>query len=169
MNAIIGFIICGNFSNTKWSIKQCLVPQSRLKLCAQLSHHRPVFTRCAFWLLSQITATTAASAFICFKVVFQKNNLIIWTYDVHLFHQHECLFVTVCICVWVLPCVFILSVRETVAGRLRGGGGHFNGLLKEINGLQMAQSIYSNETQSSNEHWAKSYGWGRCALKHLRS
>lgn len=29
-----------------------------------------------------------------------------------------------------------------------GGEASFNGLLKEINGLQMAQSIYSNETPS---------------------
>lgn len=28
------------------------------------------------------------------------------------------------------------------------GKAHFNGLLKEINGLQMAQSIYSDETPS---------------------
>lgn len=44
--------------------------------------------------------------------------------------------------------VYILSVRETVVGGLRGGEAYFNGLLKEINGLQMAQSIYSNETWS---------------------
>lgn len=44
--------------------------------------------------------------------------------------------------------VYILSVRETVVGGQRGGEAYFNGLLKEINGLQMAQSIYSNETRS---------------------
>lgn len=35
-----------------------------------------------------------------------------------------------------------------MVGGLRGGEAYFNGLLKEINGLQMAQSIYSNETRS---------------------
>lgn len=35
-----------------------------------------------------------------------------------------------------------------MVGGLRGGEAYFNGLLKEINGLQMAQSIYSNETWS---------------------
>lgn len=44
--------------------------------------------------------------------------------------------------------VYILPVRETVVGGPRGGEASFNGLLKEINGLQMAQSIYSNETPS---------------------
>lgn len=43
---------------------------------------------------------------------------------------------------------YILPVRETVVGGPRGGEAYFNGLLKEINGLQMAQSIYSNETPS---------------------
>lgn len=38
--------------------------------------------------------------------------------------------------------------RETVVGGARGGEARFNALLKEINGLQMAQSIYSNETPS---------------------
>ncbi len=35
-----------------------------------------------------------------------------------------------------------------MVGGLKGGEASFNGLLKEINGLQMAQSIYSNETHS---------------------
>lgn len=52
------------------------------------------------------------------------------------------------LCVCPTFCVCIFSVRETVVGGLRGGEAYFNGLLKEINGLQMVQSIYSNETQS---------------------
>lgn len=51
-------------------------------------------------------------------------------------------------CVSCFMCVYILSVRDTVVGGLRGGEAYFNSLLKEINGLQMAQSIYSNETRS---------------------
>lgn len=35
-----------------------------------------------------------------------------------------------------------------MVGGLRGGEAYVNGLLNEINGLQMAQSIYSNETPS---------------------
>lgn len=35
-----------------------------------------------------------------------------------------------------------------MVGGLRGGEVYFNGLLKEINDLQMVQSIYSNETWS---------------------
>lgn len=55
-------------------------------------------------------------------------------------------------------------------GGRRGGEAYFNGLLKEINGLQMAQSIYSNETPSvavSIEQRAGAlWRWG---LNHLRS
>lgn len=67
--------------------------------------------------------------------------------------------------------VYILPVRETVVGGLRGGEAYFNSPLKEINGLQMAQSIYSNETQSLamsiEQHRAGGGGGGR--LKHLGS
>lgn len=55
-------------------------------------------------------------------------------------------------------------------GGPRGGEAYFNGLLKEINGLQMAQSIYSNEAPSvavSIEQRAGAlWRWG---LNHLRS
>lgn len=55
-------------------------------------------------------------------------------------------------------------------GGPRGGEADFNALLKEINGLQMAQSIYSNETPSvavSVEQRAGAlWRWG---LNHLRS
>lgn len=55
-------------------------------------------------------------------------------------------------------------------GGQRGGEAYFNRLLKEINGLQMAQSIYSNETPSvavSIEQRARALQrWG---LNHLRS
>lgn len=74
------------------------------------------------------------------------------------------------VCVCRVLCVRILSVRETVVGGLRGGEAYFNGLLKEINGLQMAQSIYSNETQSlalSIEQRPGGGGWW--GLQHLRS
>lgn len=50
-----------------------------------------------------------------------------------------------------------------MVGGQRGGEAYFNGLLKEINGLQMAQSIYSNETRSqamSIEHRAGIAGGG---------
>lgn len=50
-----------------------------------------------------------------------------------------------------------------MVGGPRGGEAYFNGLLKEINGLQMAQSIYSNETPSvamSIEHKAGVGGGG---------
>lgn len=58
------------------------------------------------------------------------------------------LFVAASVSVSSFMRVYILSVRETVVGGQRGGEAYFNGLLKEINGLQMAQSIYSNETRS---------------------
>ena len=51
-----------------------------------------------------------------------------------------------CVCVCALTrCVFILSVRNSGGCVEKWEGVYFNGLLKEINGLQMAQSIYSNE------------------------
>lgn len=53
----------------------------------------------------------------------------------------------------MLMFLHILSIRKTVVGGLRGGEAYFNALLKEINSLQMAQSIYSNETRTPcNEH-----------------
>lgn len=74
-----------------------------------------------------------------------------------------------CVCVSYFIFVYILSVTETVVGGLRGGEAYFNGLLKEINGLQMAQSIYSNETWSlamSIEHSAAGGGGGRNTTGH---
>lgn len=47
-----------------------------------------------------------------------------------------------------------------MVGGLRGGESYFNGLLKEINGLQMAQSIYSNETWSPAMSIEQGEGWG---------
>lgn len=41
-----------------------------------------------------------------------------------------------------------VHVKLTVVGGLKGGEAYFTGLLKEINSLQMAPSIYSNDTHS---------------------
>lgn len=66
--------------------------------------------------------------------------------------------------------MYILFDRETVVGGLRGGEAYFNGLLKEINGLQMAQSIYSNETpRLAMSIERRAGGQQRWGLKHLRS
>lgn len=60
--------------------------------------------------------------------------------------------------------------QGTVVGGRRGGEAYFNRFLKEINGLQMAQSIYSNETASVAVSIEQRAGalrrWG---LNHLRS
>lgn len=62
---------------------------------------------------------------------------------------HVCLFVCVFVgaCVCKLSCCTCVNVRrDTGVGGKEGGVACSNGSLKEINGLQMAQSIYSNET-----------------------
>lgn len=56
--------------------------------------------------------------------------------------------VPVSVYLWVRMCVqaFVRVRGETWVGGKEGGVACSNGSLKEINGLQMAQSIYSNET-----------------------
>lgn len=58
-----------------------------------------------------------------------------------------------------------------MVGGPRGGEAYFNGLLKEINGLQMAQSIYSNETPSVATSIEQRAGgsWSGGGLNRLRS
>lgn len=98
--------------------------------------------------------SVVASASICFKVVFSKR-IPFFEYIWSIYSA------SACVCVLL----YILSVRETVVGGTGGGEAYFNGLLKEINGLQMAQSIYSNETWSlamSIEQRAGGGGGGSC-------
>lgn len=103
--------------------------------------------------LSQITAEPGGvcCCFYLFKDVASVKEFSVWVRWFYFVCVSACVlffFVVASVSVSSFMRVYILSVRETVVGGQRGGEAYFNGLLKEINGLQMAQSIYSNETRS---------------------
>lgn len=57
-----------------------------------------------------------------------------------------CVYVRAYMCASIRACMCVNVRGDTGVGGKEGGVACSNGSLKEINGLQMAQSIYSNET-----------------------